>query len=327
MFKKMLLVGLVALMVVSLVGNAFGADKPKIYFIVKATENSFWQTVIDGGKTAAEALGVEFVAEAAPSEADVAKQIAILETAIGAKPAAIVLAPTVEDALVPGIEAATAAGIPVILIDSQAKTEQYVSFLASDNVAIGTIAADEMAKALKAKFGKEEGKVAGITYMSGVGSLERRKTGFLDQVKAKYPGINMVDFQDAQGKQGQSLAIAQNYLTAFPDLNGIYASNLPTGEETVRALDTAKKTGLAVVVVDAGEQEVWGLTNGFVDAVIVQQPWKMGYMGIEYAMKAVNGEKLEKFIDTGVAVITPDMVKSGAAEEYLNPVEFHKKNK
>lgn len=325
MLKKVL--SLVSIVVVGMMLVASVEAAPKIYFIVKATENSFWQTVIDGGKTAAEKLGVDFVAEAAPSEADVARQIAIVETAVGAKPAAIVLAPTVADALVPAIEKATAAGIPVILIDSAASTDKYVSFLASDNIAIGTIAADEMAKALKAKFGKEEGKVACITYMSGVGSLEARKQGFLDQVKAKYPGITIVDFQDAQGKQGQSLAIAQNFLTTYPDLNGIYANNLPTGEETVRALDMAKKTGLAVVVVDAGEQEQWGLANGFVDAMIVQQPWKMGYMGIEYALKAVNGEKLEKFIDTGVTAISPEMLKSGAAEEYLNPVEFNKKQK
>ena len=82
-----------------------------------------------------------------------------------------------------------------------------------------------------------------------------------------------------------------------------------------------------MVVVDSGEQEQWGLANGYVDALIVQQPWKMGYMGIEYALKAVNGEKLEKFIDTGVAAISPEMLKSGAAEEYLNPVEFNKKQK
>jgi len=134
-------------------------------------------------------------------------------------------------------------------------------------------------------------------------------------------------FFDAQGKQGNALAAVQNYLTTYPNLKGIYASNEPTGEETVRALDTAKKTGLAVVVVDAGQQEQWGLGNGYVDAMIVQMPWKMGYMAVEYALKASQGEKLEKFIDTGIAAITPAMLKDGSAEEFLNPVEFNKKAK
>lgn len=325
MFKKFVPVLLLVALCAAIAGNAIAADKPKIYFIVKATESDFWQIVINGGETAGKEFDVNFISQAAPTEADVAKQVAILETAIGDKPQAIVLAPTVEDALVPGIEKAVAAGIPMIIIDSQARTEQYTSFLASDNIAIGTIAADKMAEALTKRFGKPEGKVAGITFMSGVGSLERRKQGFVDQIKAKYPGIEIVDFQDAQGKQGQTLAIVQNFLTAYPDLKGIFANNQYTGDETIRALDMAKKTGLATVVVDAGPLETEGLKTGLTDFMIVQQPWKMGYMGVEYAVKAIKGEKLEKFIDTGVTAITPEMMASGAAEEFLNPVEFHKK--
>jgi ribose transport system substrate-binding protein len=312
-------------MLVSFAGTAF-AEGEKIYFIVKATESDFWQIVIDGGRTAGEEYKVEFISQAAPTEADVAKQVAILETAIGDKPAAIVLAPTVEDALVPGIEKAAEAGIPLIMIDSAASTDQYVSFLASDNVAIGTIAADKLAEALKARTGAAKGKVAGITFMAGVGSLEKRKKGFMDQIK-NYPDIEVVDFQDAQGKQGQTLAIVQNLMTTYPDLVGIYANNQYTGDETIRALDMAQKTGMATVVVDAGPLEMEGLKTGLTDYMIVQQPWKMGYMGVEYALKAIKGETLEKFIDTGVVAITPEMMKSGEAEEFLNPVEFHKKNK
>lgn len=325
MRKTFLSVLLVAAMLVAFVGSA-SAEGEKIYFIVKATESDFWQIVIDGGRTAAEEMGVEFISQAAPTEADVAKQVAILETAIGDKPDAIVLAPTVEDALVPGIEAAAEAGIPVIIIDSQASTDQYVSFLASDNVAIGEIAADKLAEALEEDFGEAKGQVAAITFMSGVGSLERRKQGFMEQIK-NYPDIEVVDFQDAQGKQGQTLAIVQNYLTTYPDLKGIYANNQYTGDETIRALDMAgKKDGeIATVVVDAGPLEVEGLKTGLTDFMIVQQPWKMGYMGVEYALKAIQGEDLEKFIDTGVVAISPAMMESGEAEEYLDPVEFHKK--
>ncbi|MCP4399815.1 MAG: ABC transporter substrate-binding protein [bacterium] len=323
MFKKFLPVLLAVALFVSFAGSALAAGE-KIYFIVKATESEFWQIVIDGGRTAGEEFGVDFISQAAPQESDVAKQVAILETAIGDKPKAIVLAPTVEDALVPGIEKALAEGIPVILIDSAASTDQYTSFLASDNIAIGTIGADKLAAALEARTGKAAGKVAGITFMSGVGSLEKRKKGFMDQIK-NYPDIEVVDFQDAQGRQGQTLAIVQNLMTTYPDLAGIFANNLYTGDETVRALDIAQKEGLAVIVVDSGAMEMEGLKNGIVDYMIVQQPWKMGYMGVEYAVKTINGESLEKFIDTGVVAITPEMMESGEAVEFLDPVEFHKK--
>ncbi len=322
MFKRFVTLAVVFTLVLACASSALA--KPKIYFIVKATESDFWQIVIDGGRTAGEELDVEFISQAAPTEADVAKQVAIMETAIGDKPDAIVLAPTVEDALVPAIEKATAAGIPVILIDSQASTDQYLSFLASDNVAIGTMAADNLAAALEARNGAAKGQVAGITFMAGVGSLERRKQGFMDQIK-NYPDIEVVDFQDAQGKQGQTLAIVQNLMTTYPDLVGIYANNQYTGDETIRALDMAQKQGIATVVVDAGPLEMDGLKTGLTDYMIVQQPWKMGYMGIEYAVKAINGEALDKFIDTGVVAITPEMLESGAAEEFLDPVAFHKK--
>lgn len=322
MFKRLITLTLVFTLVMAFTVTAMA--QPKIYFVVKSTESSFWQVVIDGGQTAAEALGVEFISEAAPSEADIAKQIAIVEAAVGAKPDAIALAPTVADALVPVIEKGTDEGIPMILFDSAANTDKYVSFLASDNIAIGTIGADKLAEAMIAKFGKAEGQVVALSFMAGVGSLEARKKGFLDQIAAKYPGIEVVDFYDAQGTQGKTLAAVQGYLTTYPDLKGIFASNEPTGEETVRALDTVKKQDLAVVVVDTGPQEQWGLANGYVDAMVSQKPWVMGYMAVEYALKASQGEELPKFIDTGVVAITPAMMESGEAEEFLNPVEFHK---
>jgi ribose transport system substrate-binding protein len=298
-------------------------DQKRIYFIVKASESEFWQIVIAGARKKAEELKVQLIAQAPVSESDVSRQIAILENAISSRPDAIVLAPTVSDALVPALETAAEKKIPVIIIDSGANTDKYVSFLASDNVKIGQMAAEAMAEALKRKTGKPEGKVACLTFMSGVHSLESRKKGFLDTIAANYPGINIVAFQDAQGRQGTSLSIAQNYLTAYPDLNGIFANNQPTGDETVRALDMASRKNLSVVVVDAGPQEIWGLKNGYVDAVIVQKPWSMGSLGVEYALRALQGERLAKVIDTGVVSITPEMIQSGEAEEFLDPVKFY----
>jgi ribose transport system substrate-binding protein len=324
MSKKLLVSCIVMLFIMSIAGSAF-ADGKKIYYILKTTESEFFAIVIDGANAAAKKLGVNLIHESPQSESDVAKQIAIVETAIADKPDAIVLAPTVEDALVPAIEKAKAANIPLIIIDSGARTDQYTAFVASDNVAIGKVSADKMAEALKARFKEPKGKIAGITFMAGGGSLEKRKQGFMDQIKT-YPGIEVVTFEDAQGKQGNTLAIVQNLLTAYPDLKGIYANNQYTGDETVRALDIAKRKDIAVVVVDAGPLETEGLKTGITDFMIVQKPWVMGYMGVEYAVKALNGEKIDKFIDTGVVAISPEMLKSGQAEEFLSPIAFHKKN-
>ena len=266
-----------------------------------------------------EELGVNLIPQAPVSESDVTRQVAILETAIASKPDAIVLAPTVADALVPQVEKAMDEGIPVIIIDSAIGTKKIASFLSSDNVAIGRLSADKMAEALKKRTGKEAGEIACLTYRSGVGSLEARKKGFLDRLEEKYPDIKVLAFQDAHGKQDIALSIAQNYLTAYPNLKGLYANNQNTGDITVRALDMVSKKDLAVVAVDAGSQEILGLENGYVDALIVQKPWNMGAMGVEYALKAAHGEKLPEFVDTGIVAISPEMLKSGEAKESSTP--------
>lgn len=306
-------------------GPAPGAGAKRIYLIVKASESEFWQIVIEGARQAARRLNVDLVAQAPVSEADVAKQIAILETAVAARPAAIILAPTVADSLVPGVERAMASGIPVIVIDSAISTENISSYLASDNEALGRLAADKMAEALAAQAGKPEGEVACVTFMSGVGSLEARKKGFTERVAARHPGIRIVAYQDAQGKQGTTLNLVQNYLSAYPNLRGIFSNNVNSGDETVRALDMKKKKDLAVVLVDSGPQEVWGLENGYVDFLILQKPWSMATMSVEYALKAAAGEKLPKSVDTGIMAITPAMLKSGEADEFLKPIEFHRR--
>ncbi len=323
MIKKSLL----ALFLICAVGvnTAACAAKPRIAAIMKSSESEYWQIVMDGAKVAGEELGVDLSIQGPVAESDIAKQIAMVENAISRNPDAIVLAPSASDPLVPVIEKAAAAGIPMILIDSGANTDKYVSFLSSDNEKIGVLAAEEMAAALKKKYGKAAGKIACITFLSGASSLELRKKGFDETIQEKYPEIEIVDFRDAQGKIGIAINIAQDYLTQYKDLKGIFASNQPTGDEMVRALDIANNNKLAVIVVDAGPNEVWGVENGFVDAMIVQKPWLMGYMGVEYALKAIKGVTLPKFVNTGIVSITREMIARGLAEEYIDPVAFHDK--
>ncbi|ABX32294.1 periplasmic binding protein/LacI transcriptional regulator [Petrotoga mobilis SJ95] len=304
--------------------KAIQSSDMTIFFIVKASENEFWQIVLDGAQKAANHFGVEFIHQEATSESEVSRQVSILETAISTNPDAIVLAPTVADALVPGIERAMDSGIPVIIIDSMANTDNYVSFLGSDNYTIGQRSADELAKALEEKNGSPSGKVAAITYMSGVGSLEARISGFLDRIEEAYPDIEVVSVRDAMGQVGNTINITLDLLTAYPDLDGLYANNQMTGDDMVRALDMQGRNDLAAVAVDASAQEIWGLENGYLDSVLVQQPWVMGYAGVAYAVMARNGVPLAKNVDTGILVITPESLASGEADAAINPFEYYK---
>ena len=301
-------------------------NKTKIYFIAKASESEFWQVVMDGARTAGVDLDVLVELQAPVAESDTDKQIFIFNNATLTRPAAIVVAPLQGDSLVGPIEKAAGKGIPVIIIDSAANTDAYTSFLASDNTKIGTTAGQKMAELLTDENGVVRGKVAGITFLSGGASLEKRKKGFMDEI-AKYPDVELLEFQDAQGRQGVTINIVKNLIIGNPDLKGIFANNQPTGEETVQALDQLDRKDLAVVVVDSGAEEIRGLKEGYVDYVIAQRAWAMGYMGVEYALKAAGGEQLEKFIDTGILVIDTAMLESGAADEVLDPVEYNRKKR
>ena len=130
----------------------------RIPVIVKATTSQYWATVFDGADAAAKSLGVQISKLGATAETDVAGEVSIMENAISTKPTAIVIAATNAAALAGPIEQATAAGIPVIVIDSDANTSKYVTFLATNNETGGKKAADELAACVKARTGKQEGR-------------------------------------------------------------------------------------------------------------------------------------------------------------------------
>src|SRR5580693_9933723 len=183
---------LIALLAVTAVAGVVekipAADqKPVIPVIVKDTTSSYWQTVFAGARKAGKELNVDIHELGAQAESDVNGQVSILENAVSEKPAAIVISPTQFKALGKPIDEA-AKNVKIIGIDSAADSKAFTSFLTTDNVQGGRIAADGMAEAIAAKYGKAEGEVALITHLPGVGSLEARNKGYKEQLAAKYPG-------------------------------------------------------------------------------------------------------------------------------------------
>src|SRR3984957_5915503 len=162
--------------------------KPTIPIIVKDTTSNYWQIVLAGARKAGKDLNVNVPELGAQSESDINGQISILENAVSEKPAAIVISPTQKAALGKPIDEA-AKKVKIIGIDSAADSKAFPSFLTTDNVQGGRIAADGMAEAIKAKYGKAEGDVALITSIAGVGSLDERAKGFKEEIPAKYQGL------------------------------------------------------------------------------------------------------------------------------------------
>lgn len=294
------------------------AQDVTIPIIVKDTTSFYWQIVLAGARAAGKDLGVNVPELGAQAETDINGQISILENAVAGRPAAVVIAPTEKSALgAPITEAAKS--VPIVGIDSSADSTAFASFLTTDNVQGGRIAADGLVAAIKAATGKEEGDVALITSVPNAGSLEERKQGFTEEL-AKYPGIKLVADKYADGQAATGLNITTDLLTANPNLVGIFASNLIMAQGAGQALaENGAADKVALIGFDSDDKLVGFLKDGTIDGLVVQDPYRMGYDGIKTALAASKGEKVEAFVDTGANLITTANMDEARSQELLNP--------
>jgi ribose transport system substrate-binding protein len=318
-FGRRAVVGLFgAAMAATMFTPSFAQDVT-IPIIVKDTTSFYWQIVLAGARAAGKDLGVNVPELGAQSEADINGQISILENAVAGSPAAVVIAPTEFKGLgAPITEAAKS--VPIVGIDSGADSDAFVSFLTTDNTQGGRVAADGLAEAIKAKTGAIKGDVAIITSLPGAGSLEQRREGFLDQVKTKYPDLKVIADKYADGQAATGLNITTDLLTANPNLVGIFASNLIMAQGAGQAIaENNVKDKVALIGFDSDEKLVGFLSEGVISALVVQDPYRMGYDGIKTALAASKKEAVEKNVDTGANLITTANMNEPRAQELLNP--------
>ena len=301
MMYKGLLAATVAASTIFGLGAAQAEDTVAV--IVKATTSEYWQWVFKGAEDAGKMLGVKIDKLGTPKD-DAAGQIAVLESATAAKPAAIVISPTIFEALGDPIGAVTDAGIPVIMIDSGAKTSKYASFLTTNNEAGGKAAADALAACIKARTGKAAGKVGYLTAMAGHELLDSRDKGFVEGMKA-YPDITVVGNRVANNEEAQGMSLTADMVTKDPDLAGLFADNAQMGTGAGGSVAEQKigdKFCLVAFDSDAGELE--HLKDGSIYALVIQDPYMMGFAGVWYGYAAAHGVRLPKDVDTGVGVVT-----------------------
>ena len=312
---KKLFISAVASSLLILGATALAQD---ITVIVKATTSPYWQTVFAGAEAAAEELGVNLTTQGAAEESDIAGQISILENTVTQSPDAIVLAPTASEPLGAPIDRA-AESVPIIMIDSAAETEAYASFLTTDNFAAGQLAAEALADAIEALHGAPEGQIAILTALPGVGSLTQRDEGFRDGL-TNYSGLTEVANRFNNNDANQALSNTLDILVANPDLVGIFADNLPMGVGAGRAIaERGLEDQVAVVAFDSDDAEIGYLQGGQIKALIVQNPYRMGYEGVQTAVAVINGETVEKNIDTGVTVVTQENFDTEEVQALLYP--------
>jgi ribose transport system substrate-binding protein len=223
------------------------------------------------------------------------KQVEMLQTALGKKPAAICLAALDSKAMTPLLEKAKAANIPIIGFDSGVDSDIPVTTAATDNVAAAAMAADKLAAAIG-----DSGEVAVIVHDQTSRTGIDRRDGFLNQMKSKHPNVKIVDVQYGAGDQLKSTDIAKAMIQAHPNLKGMFGANEGSMIGVMNGVKEMNKEGKLVMVgYDSGKQLIDEIKSGVVLGAITQDPIGIGYKCIESAVKAIKGETLPKTIDTG----------------------------
>jgi ribose transport system substrate-binding protein len=281
--------------------------------------HAFWKSVHAGAKQAAADLpNVGILWQGPQVEDDRTSQIALVETFIQKRVDAIVLAPLDDKALIAPVLQAKAAGIPVVIFDSDlADPEAYVSFVATDNFKGGQIAARRLAEVLG-----ERGKVILLRYVVGSASNEKREEGFLDEV-AKHPGIQVVSSDQHAGATVESaMAAAETLLVKFGEgqVDGVFGPNEPVCTGLLRALTSAGRAGkIKFVGFDASDRLLEAMKRGEIHGLVVQDPARIGYEGVKAAVEHLRGRKVEKRIDTGVTLVTLENLSDPTIDKRVHP--------
>jgi ribose transport system substrate-binding protein len=275
--------------------------KVKVVLITMDSIDEHWLKVRDGAQTKANELGnIDLTFNAPPGKVDAAVQLQMVEDAITTQADVIMLAPLNKDALVPGVEKAKAAGIKVIIVDSAVGTDNYDAFFFTDNGAAARLAADELAKQLNGA-----GKIAIVNAQAGAGTTMTRENDFKDQIAKNYPGITVVGTQYSDGDKTRALNIATDFITANPDLAGFYACNEGATVGVGNAIEQTGKTGVVKFVgFDWSADTKTLMEKGVLQASMVQNPYQMGYLGVQAAADLMAGKTVQKDVDTGVTVAT-----------------------
>jgi ribose transport system substrate-binding protein len=290
-------------------GTVRGADvpRPRIAVIPKGTTHVFWKSVEAGARAAGEELGVEIVWKGPLKENDRAQQIAIVEQFVTEGVAGIVLAPLDGTALKRPVAMAMGKRIPVVIFDSALKGEpgkDFVSLVATDNRQGGVMGGDTLGRLLGGK-----GKVSLLRYQVGSASTDEREAGFVEAI-GKQAGLRvLVDNRYAGATVGEAKTAAMNMIDTLRDSDGVFAPNESSTFGLLLALRQSNLAGkVKFVGFDTSPVLLDALRKGEINALVAQDPQKMGYLGVKTLVAHLKGQKVEPLVDTGVALVTQENI-------------------
>ncbi len=296
-----------------------GGAPLRIAVIPKGTTHEFWKSVHAGAVKASRELGVAIVWKGPLKEDDLKGQIDVVDSFVAQGVSGIVLAPLSDKGLAGSVHAAVGAGIPVVVFDSDLSGSDPTSFVATDNVAAGRMAAEELARRIG-----DKGNVVVLRYQEGSASTAHREQGFLDAIKT-HPGITVVSANQYGGATTESaFATSENLLAAQKaqagGVQGVFAPNESTTFGMLLALrkaDLASKVHL--VGFDASDKLVQAVREGAIDALVLQNPMNIGYLAVKSMALHLRGQPVERRIDTGARLATKETLDTPEIGELTQP--------
>jgi len=319
----------IVLLFVLLLAIAFGCNRSKpggkkltIAVIPKGTSHEFWKSIHAGAIKAARELStpgaeVEVIWKGPLREDDREQQIQVVEGFASQGVNGIVLAPLDNRALARPVDEAKTAGVPTVIIDSALESQSIVSFVATDNRKGGMLGADRLGELMGGK-----GKAILLRYAEGSASTEEREAGFLQEMKQKYPNIELISTdQYAGATRDTAKRASENLLNRFgDDVQGIFCPNESTTAGMLSALQDIGKAGkITFVGFDTSQMFIDAMGAKQLQGIVVQNPFNMGYLGVKTMVESLQGKPIEKRIDTGVTMITPDNLNAAETQALLHP--------
>ena len=263
--------------------------------------NPFFVTLKEGAEATAQANGVELIV--VDAQDDPAKEATNIEDLIQRGVNALLINPTDADAIVPSIQKANQAGIPVFTIDRGANGGEIVSHIASDNGASGEMAAEFLCEALEGT-----GKVVELEGIAGTSAARDRGEGFNKYMSEECSEAEIVARQTANFNRAEGLSVFENILQAQPEIDGTFAHN---DEMILGAIEAAEAAGRAEVIIfvgfDAIDDAVEAVKEGMLAATIAQQPSLMGDLGVQFAIAYLNGDPVDPYIPVDLSLVIPEM--------------------
>lgn len=291
------------------------SEKRVIGVAPKGTSSIFWQSVQAGALAAGREFDVEIQWNGPPEETEFARQIQIVDSMINAQVDGIVLSPTEGRGLVSVVDRAMSLGIPVTIFDSAIETDNYVSFVATNNLEAGRMAAARVAELLSGS-----GQVAMVKHVPGSRSTGDREQGFEQAISEQHSGLKIVAQQFCMSDRARALRVAEDMLTAQPGLNAMFSSSEAATVGAARAVRSRNAAAqVKLVGFDSSPGQIQDLKDGVINSLVVQDPFQIGYLGVKTIVQKLDGETPPKQIDSPARIVTAADLEKPEIQKLLNP--------